>query len=940
MAKSVLKVSALRKDSEAYTELYNKDGMEVYATKSGKFEIHCGATHTWASNLVDVAEKINHLDLHTFPGSGNDVVAAIKAKLGQQFKLEIKASKNEKEKVLHTVEGSLDKIADNMMGISPVDIRTMTAGQRYAMGPNMYNGDYMILIPMSMGIDDSSFAVPQMYEKQVFGKGMVLNGLDPATGELVSIVVSEAYPNGAFKDGDGKVWSDEDKDLYQFAIGTPATEVEPVDFNEPTDSIYESEDIPSYNPVGVVKEQAPMVGNLKNYDNMLTAGANVIHDFMKTCKKAAFIDRSSLNKITVTAINSDGQATDGEMSWNVRVTSPNYKRSSCITIPLIMKEGSIDLGREFITSTGQKYPLTAASLKEHLGALAEDDFWRRASRKDMSDSYPSTLHADKDVDALLAGVEIKEEKRYMNPETGSIDTYDGWFYKNEDGKEVNAVDLGEVVEVDKNGNATEVSKKTAETLIMKEELQDVRENPEDYGLLPGQVDTMTDEEIEVFLEEKMHVVSATETIPKSKQTPIGADADQKNNVSADKTQNKDKHSRTHLYTLGVVFMGDNKYMDNKDVVKEAVKKFGEVINLEVGEDGVIECGIQVDSTNNALAVARAVDALGGVVDSINKGNWGLIAENHGAETSEEFVKAAFDLDKEATKKTAAIAIIYDISKMVDKDNVEEGASGEVQDMGTIDSGVVWSPEELIEKVTSITGTKAEDLVVFENGRLTTNINEDAEGNPVVDEKRAKELSDAGELYLADYNVYIKLGDGSEATEDRLAEMLGLKKYGTKKATIKKRAVAKTHKVDTTEIGDGGTPNKYWVSTSKDFMANTMEEAGVLEWASEIKALNWKVSNEGSEFGPYNTFKEAKAKYDELYSELGSEPREDGFNTISIEDRVSGQVYDGGVIGYASRFGYKFEIEEHDDTSYTSKHLGYDITTEEPGEETTETKETV
>lgn len=41
---------------------------------------------------------------------------------------------------------------------------------------------------------------------------------------------------------------------------------------------------------------------------------------------------------------------------------------------------------------------------------------------------------------------------YMNPATGSVDTYDGWWYKNEDGEMVNAVDLGEVVAVVKDGN--------------------------------------------------------------------------------------------------------------------------------------------------------------------------------------------------------------------------------------------------------------------------------------------------------------------------------------------------------------------------------------------------------------------------------------------------------------------------------------------------------
>lgn len=43
-----------------------------------------------------------------------------------------------------------------------------------------------------------------------------------------------------------------------------------------------------------------------------------------------------------------------------------------------------------------------------------------------------------------------DEKYYMNIATGSVDTYDGWWYENENGERVNAVDLGEVVEVTKN----------------------------------------------------------------------------------------------------------------------------------------------------------------------------------------------------------------------------------------------------------------------------------------------------------------------------------------------------------------------------------------------------------------------------------------------------------------------------------------------------------
>ncbi len=36
---------------------------------------------------------------------------------------------------------------------------------------------------------------------------------------------------------------------------------------------------------------------------------------------------------------------------------------------------------------------------------------------------------------------------YMNTLTGSVDTKDGWDYENESGETVNAVELGEVIEV-------------------------------------------------------------------------------------------------------------------------------------------------------------------------------------------------------------------------------------------------------------------------------------------------------------------------------------------------------------------------------------------------------------------------------------------------------------------------------------------------------------
>lgn len=67
--------------------------------------------------------------------------------------------------------------------------------------------------------------------------------------------------------------------------------------------------------------------------------------------------------------------------------------------------------------------------------------------------YNGLCLADGKLERYLTPAECET---YMNPATGSIDTYDGWWYAETDadgnytGKEVNAVDLDEVVPVEWN----------------------------------------------------------------------------------------------------------------------------------------------------------------------------------------------------------------------------------------------------------------------------------------------------------------------------------------------------------------------------------------------------------------------------------------------------------------------------------------------------------
>lgn len=58
------------------------------------------------------------------------------------------------------------------------------------------------------------------------------------------------------------------------------------------------------------------------------------------------------------------------------------------------------------------------------------------------------------LNQIVEGKVAGKDAMYMNPVTGSVDTYDGWWYENEDGEKVNAVDLGEVVAVIKDKDGT------------------------------------------------------------------------------------------------------------------------------------------------------------------------------------------------------------------------------------------------------------------------------------------------------------------------------------------------------------------------------------------------------------------------------------------------------------------------------------------------------
>jgi hypothetical protein len=93
-----------------------------------------------------------------------------------------------------------------------------------------------------------------------------------------------------------------------------------------------------------------------------------------------------------------------------------------------------------------------------------------------------------------------------------------------------------------------------------------------------------------------------------------------------------------------------------------------------------------------------------------------------------------------------------------------------------------------------------------------------------------------------------------------------------------------------QIGDGKAPNKYWVSVSSDYYVHDLKE-NMLDWASDVKG----VKVDGKTLRQFDTYEEAKSYADSI--ELGGKVHGIEANTVSVEDRFTGQVYERSLGGH-------------------------------------------
>lgn len=124
-------------------------------------------------------------------------------------------------------------------------------------------------------------------------------------------------------------------------------------------------------------------------------------------------------------------------------------------------------------------------------------------------------------------------------------------------------------------------------------------------------------------------------------------------------------------------------------------------------------------------------------------------------------------------------------------------------------------------------------------------------------------------------------------------------------------------------GDGKLPNLYWVSTADDWLECPDIDSNTFDWAHDIhKNLP---QADGETFGPFKTFAEAEAKAEKLQHndlvEIGTE----GNKMVTIEDRLSGVIYEGVYSVWHTKQGpytiTHIEWDWRDDTGYTREKLG-------------------
>jgi len=124
---------------------------------------------------------------------------------------------------------------------------------------------------------------------------------------------------------------------------------------------------------------------------------------------------------------------------------------------------------------------------------------------------------------------------------------------------------------------------------------------------------------------------------------------------------------------------------------------------------------------------------------------------------------------------------------------------------------------------------------------------------------------------------------------------------------------KERKISTKQVGDGKLPNKYWVSICNDYYYFNKEN-DVWDWIGDLDLFE----SEGKTIKAFTTFKGALNWIEEnLY--LGMDYDGIKINTITIEDRLSGEVY-SHIRHFNPEDGSISDDSPYTDTKFTSDEM--------------------
>lgn len=116
------------------------------------------------------------------------------------------------------------------------------------------------------------------------------------------------------------------------------------------------------------------------------------------------------------------------------------------------------------------------------------------------------------------------------------------------------------------------------------------------------------------------------------------------------------------------------------------------------------------------------------------------------------------------------------------------------------------------------------------------------------------------------------------------------------------------------IGDGKTPNKYFVSISNDYMyVHTEDYHSMIDWIGDLIP---SFKSKGKMFKAFTTYHEAKSFCDDMY--IGQTIDGIIVNRITIEDRLTGELYEKTKL--FNPLTASIREEENEDIGFTQKKL--------------------